>query len=301
MTEQTEEVLGTKELFMQAIEEGQQEGAPVVDAEVDGAADEITLDHQPTDDDSPEYWEAFARSKGWKDGPDIDPADYKGYRSFVRDYDRIQDSKQSKHQASELKRQLDEVAKSTLEIQRQIQEENDRKYNALKQQLEKARAEAFDRGDKAAFEQADNDLKEVQARTEAKKENPPEAAQEAPVFVGFREANPEVKHDSEQFDPEVNALLESKVNQAIQSGAIQNEYQLTKFMENALTEVKANFVRYQQQPQRKPPQTNSASTGTRSKTLDPASLQPAERQYYDHYMKKGMKDVAEAFLKESLA
>jgi hypothetical protein len=95
-------------------------------------------------------------------------------------------------------------------------------------------------------------------------------------------------------------MVEGKINEAIQSGKIQSEYQLVKFMETALNETKSGLVRYQDTPQRKPPVTNTPAKQGGKVALDPANLNKLDRKQYDHYMNKGWKEVAENVLKDAL-
>jgi hypothetical protein len=112
------EELTDKEVFQQAIDDDpdalpgeQHDDLPPADE-----PPELTFDHQPTSEDSDEYWRGFAESKGWKDADEVDPAEFKGFKAFVRDHGRIQEAR--KGEASQKK--LDQVIKSTAEIARQV-------------------------------------------------------------------------------------------------------------------------------------------------------------------------------------
>jgi hypothetical protein len=106
-------------------------------------------------------------------------------------------------------------------------------------------------------------------------------------------------HGSESFDLDLNNMVEMRVNKALQSGEITSEYQLTKFMQQALTEEKGKLAKYIEKPAKKPPATNKPGKPAKV-DLDPNKLGSDERRYYDFFMKKGMKSEAESFLKESL-
>ena len=295
MSENNESVT-PQEVFMGAFNDDE-----VIDnvEEVEAVSDDISelvLDHDPSDDDSDEYWLEFAKSKGWSDDSEkVKPGYFTDYKAFVRNHDRIQDNKMSKSEISKLQKAIEETARQTGELTRLQRERHDQEVATLKQQLEIQKKESKENLDFDAYEAADAKLKDLESKVK------PEAQEqsEPPIFVSFRDDNPEVKHGSDVFDPELNTLVETKVNNALQSGAIQSEYQLVKFMEKAITESKAGLARYQQEPERRPPPTARANKPI-SKKADPSQLRPEERRFYDHFVKQGLTGAAEDFLKSTL-
>jgi ElaB/YqjD/DUF883 family membrane-anchored ribosome-binding protein len=278
--EQAEEVLSSKEIFNQAIQEGMGDELP--EEGLAAEPESLTIDHEPTPDDPDEYWKEFAITKGWKDNPDdVDPAYWTGYKAFIKNHDRIQSGKQSKSEVGEMKKQLGDIVKSQSELLRSVQDGHEQEMAKLKQQLEQRKAKAKDNLDFDGYEAADTELKDLESKTAKTVEQSPQQPAEAPIFVGFRDDHPELKHDGEAFDPELNTMVEGKINEAI-------------------NETKSGLVRYQDTPQRKPPATNTPAKQGGKVALDPANLNKLDRKQYDHYMNKGWKEVAENVLKDAL-
>ena len=294
MSEQ-EANLTSKEVFMQAIEEGLPEDTIEAPAE---EATGLTLDHQPTNDDSDEYWQSFAESKGWKDSEEIDKADFKGYKAFIRDYDRIQENIESKGDLKEIKKQMTEVIKSNAEVARDIEQRHLREMETLKASLEAKKDKARDEGDFDAYDAANKELNEVEA-TAAPKLDQTER-QEHDLVTSFRSSNPEILATAEGYDAELNAKVEERFNWSLKTGAIKTEGEVPALLDQILAEEKAKLERYQEKATRTPPSTNSTRGSAKKVAIDPNNLSSDERKYYDHYVKKGWKDVAENFLKESL-
>lgn len=306
-----------QDVFAKAIEEGESmlmgDDAPVTDDQVDEAPEgdvddqqELDLNHQPTDDDPPEYWEAFARSKGWKNKDEIDDeANWKGYKAFVRDYDRIQDKIMSEKEVKELRRQQQEILKNQQELLKSATADKDAQLVQMRKELEAAKQKAKDNLDFEAYEQVSEELNKVNAQTAPKMETDENPIQE--LYSTFRNTNQELLSTSEAYDPMLTAAVETTVNEKMKS--FYNKYNVLptvddveSYLSDALTQAKASLVKYQKPPQRKPPATQSVrNTGSDGKVkLDPGKLSPEERSFYDFYMKKGDKAIAEEFLKTAL-
>lgn len=311
MTEQTNEELSSKEIFQQALSEDAND-APQEAPQEPEAAEPMALDHEPTKDDSDEYWKDFAISKGWKENSDdVDPAFYTGYKAFVKNHERIQGNRESRSEIKELRKQMDGVVQGQSEILKLQEAEHQKAIDDLRTQLENKKAQAKEDLDFDAFEKADSNLKDLEASTA---KAPAEAAQSAEnnVYVSYRNDNPEIMHSSDSFDPKLNSLVEAGVNERVSAhidqstgqwkdGMQPSEYQIIKYLDESMKEAKSGLVRYQEQPARKPPPTNSTkSSGGGKVALDPNNLDALSRKQYDHYMSKGWKDVAETVLKDAL-
>ena len=297
MSENNEQ-LTPQDVFMEAISE---EPTEVINEEVIDNPDEPTelvLDHDPSDDDPDEYWLEFAKSKGWSDDSDkVKPGYFTDYKAFVRNHDRIQDNKMSKSEIGKLQKAIEETARQTGELTRLQRERHEQEVATLTQQLEMQKEQSKQNLDFEAYEEADNKLKDLKTKTEAPAKAEPS---EPPIFVAFREANPEVNtNNPETFDAELNTLVETKVNTALQSGAITSEYELVKYMDKAIEEAKQGLTRYQKAPERKPAPTNRANAKV-NKAATPDQLRPEEKRFYDHFKRQGLDAAAEDFLKSTL-
>jgi len=302
MSEQQSEELSTEpeltpdELFEQAINSLENPDEPIVE----DPPEEVNYDHDPTPDDDEDYWKGFAQSKGWKDDPtSVKPGHWTDYRAFINNYGTIQASKSAKAQSSDLERKLENLAKSQAKVAKTLEAQHKREIEQVRSELEGRKKKAEDEEDLAAYKQADEKIKELDATTETATDESPPEPQELEVFVNFRNANPELLKGSDAFDPILNTAVEAEVNKAIQNGEITDASDLPAFMEGKLSELKSRFVAYQEPPARTPPGTNKVAR-TASTKASVADLSSEQRQWYNHFKENGMKDEAEAFLRESL-
>lgn len=258
---------------------------------------ELVLDHDPSDDDPDEYWLEFAKSKGWSDDSEkVKPGYFTDYKAFVRNHDRIQDSKMSKSEVSKMQKAIEETARQTGELTRMQQQRHDQEVATLKQQLEQRKEAAKSSLDFDDYEEADSQLKKLETTTAPAEQDQPA---EPPIFVSFREENPELQRGADTFDEELNTLVESKVNNALRSGEITSEYQLVKFMDKAVESSKSGLARYQQKPTRTAPPTNRVNKSVTIKPT-PDKLSPDARKFYDHFKSQGLDGAAEEFLNSTL-
>jgi hypothetical protein len=301
MSENSEAVT-PQEAFIQGM--GEDEPAVIDNEAVDNEEfdseepQELVLDHDPSDDDPDEYWLEFAKSKGWSDNSEkVKPGYFTDYKAFVRNHDRIQDSKMSKSEVSKLQKAIEETARQTGELTRMQQQRHEQEVATLKQQLEQRKEAAKSSLDFDDYEEADSQLKKLETTTATTTSE--QEPTEPPIFVSFREDNPELKHGADTFDEELNTLVESKVNNALRSGEIKSEYQLVKFMEKAVESSKSGLARYQQKPTRTAPPTNRANKSVTIKPT-PDKLNPDARKFYDHFKSIGLDGAAEEFLNSTL-
>ena len=297
LNEEFDDDLSPEELFEQAIKTSDVEDANA-DLEAEASLEEAAYDHQPTDDDPEEYWKGFAESKGWKSDPaTAKPGYFTDYRAFVNKHDTIQESKASKAEAANLERKIDQLAKSQMEVAQRITQQHEREIADLKSKLEAKRANARDEGDFDEYEKAGEQLKALE--TPAVKDEPPVPSEAQPI-LDFRAKHPEILATSDNFDPDLNDLLQIRLNNAISSGKVTTEEQWHELAETTLTNLKSQSVKYQAKPTPTPP--NSASANGRRPTakIDVSSLNEGERMYYNHFMESGMKEAAAEFLKNAI-
>jgi len=296
LNEEFDDDLSPEELFEQAIKTSD---TIAESDEPEETIDEINYDHEPSDEDPEEYWKGFAESKGWKDDPStVKPGYWTDYRAFVNKYGTIQESKSAKAASADLERKLDKLTKTTMEVAQRVTAQHQREVSSLKTQLEAKQQEAKDMGDFDEYEKAGEQLKQLdEANQEAKQE---EAAGEHETVRGFRETHPEIMEGSESYDPEINELLQLKLNNAISTGKVTTEDQWLAMAEKELDHLKSINVKYQAKPVPRPPDTANMNGARKPVKMDVGSLDAGERAYYQHFIENGMKDAAKEFLENAI-
>lgn len=284
--------MSAQEAFQEAVDNLEEQD---IEQQEEQQEEELSFDRPPGEDDPEDYWKGYAESKGWKADPEGVPAGmWRDYRAFVQYYDKNQDAKEYKSEVGDLKKTLSEIAKEQAELTRSMKEAHRKEIDQQRATFEAQLKEAKENMDFDSYERAQKNLNELPT-TDAEVDKDFQEQQENPVIVEFRKENPELLKDGDAFNQDLNDIVEFRINKQVQEGKITNEFQLMRALERTFNEEKEKLAK----PPRRAPVTREPGKPKNSK-LSPNDLNPTERKFYDSFIRKGLKDEAEEFLKNLL-
>ena len=162
-----------------------------------------------------------------------DPDDYVGKKAYERQYNNIQQNKALTNEVKELK----STVQQTVDATNALLSQQDQQHKA---ELEAALAQAKEDDDVEAALDAQQGLDEIDARAQQRQQQQATAPRgEHAEIAAFREANPMLDRDSDQFDEDFNADVEAAFNNLAAQGLTQTDAQVKKALKAAHRAAKA--------------------------------------------------------------
>lgn len=219
----------------------------------------------------------------------LDPDNFIGVKSWLRNYDKRQEEKALKSELAEIRKAQDELLKS------QKQREEQAVARALAEKEEQLKIAMAD-GDAAKAVELSNEI------NQAKQSIPKPPPVLAPIFQDFLEEHPILDEKSDQFDREFTMAF---WNRTTQEGEMlmksQNRNISHLEVESILNRTMKRMTKDQQKPAPKAPQVQKPAAQT--KVVDLKSKLTSEAlTTYNRLLtaKGGGKEVAEKFAKDVL-
>jgi len=264
--------------------------------EAKGANGNGAGDSQPVIDEK----EVAAREQGWVSLDEWteqgkNPADWSGAHAFLRFRDMASNDKS-------LRSELRETKEGITKMLQQFDSMNQRQQQKHKSELQAAMKQAREENDFDGYEQAANQLSEIEQHQNTSASQVPQA--EHVVIAQFRDENPKLLRSSGEFNEAFNTVMEQKTNELIfnRSNGMRNplsDSALKQCLDDAYGMTEKLFPAPVQRQNRQPPATNSPSRG--KKDVDPASkLDTAASETYS-FIKKNQGERAAKRFAESYA
>jgi len=263
------------------------ENEVIENAEVEEVVEDVTdevAESEVVEDDRPKGFltlEEYIEKGG-------DPDMYRGKKAFEQYYNKSQETKQSNAALAEMQNNIKAMTQA---MESSKQEALAKQKKELEAKLHKAR-EDFDI---STVEKVNKELWEM----EQKKPEPVRQG-EPPVVQNFRASNPALDHSSPEFDPDLNDLVEKRVNQQFQkvNPAAMTEADINELLSRAYDSVKSKFAKYQAPKAKTPPKTRPATQPkVKAENTALGDLSASARGIYDMILETSGETAAKNYVK----
>ncbi|MGI9250908.1 MAG: hypothetical protein ACR2PR_06890 [Pseudohongiellaceae bacterium] len=199
----------------------------------DARQDEPPADDPPPNDDIDDQDDGNDTPPGFKSFEEYvadggDPDDYVGKKAYERHHARIQDNKGLRDEVKDLKG----TVQQTMEATNAVLEQTEARVRAeVEAELHQAREDE----DVDAALTAQGKLDDMDAAAEQRRGAPPQQRPtEHPTITAFRESNPMLDHNSNQFDQDFNEDVEAAFNVIANQGLTGTDRQVKAALKKAM-------------------------------------------------------------------
>ena len=257
-------------------------------------SEDVVEEIEEQDDDTPQGFltlEQYIEKGG-------DPDMYRGKKAFSQYHERLKSEKEAQREARELKQKLASIESGMSAMAQSIQEQAKADAQKMIDDANRKMAEAKESYDFDEYERQKN----IAAQAEKKLQQAPkqQKAPKEPDFIQeFRARNAIIDHSSDEFDEDINLLVENRFNTRAAklnpNTATQEDYE--ELLNAVYTQVTSKLApKVEKQPKKAPSTRQVSKNNVETQSTSIARLSSSERQMYDVIKDTSGEDAAKRFL-----
>lgn len=255
---------------------------------------------EASDDDGLTDAQRDASEHGWTPYQEYvdnggDPDKYSGAQTFLTNYEAINRGRERDKEMGKMSGKIDRMSES-------FAKSMTAQETSIRKEYEAKKTEARKDEDFEAYEEADTELKRLDAR---EKDRDTPAGQEIhPVVADIVSKNPSIDKESDDYDPLMYGAVYGAVAAGIEglgrdtTKSPPTDFELRHIMEGAIESAQERMNGSPPEKQgRKAP---NIRTGGKKPAASTGKLDPQSQDVYDNFVENGLKDAAENFKKTRL-